>query len=89
MDFDRWMSGQGKDAETCRPRLLPSERRADEARVVHERELQDSGTAWQMGDSSWWCECCRCGEDFELPCDTMDVYPGQDQYCGGSPRCCP
>lgn len=33
--------------------------------------------------------CCRCERKYEWPVEPDLYEPGVNNYCGGSPRCCP
>ena len=76
MDFERWVNQQ-----------KPIEDAA--ARAAHEAVLEEDGVAWQDDHGQWWCECCVCRKTMELPVDTLEVSPGCEFHCGGSPSCCP
>lgn len=80
MDFNRWLNSQSDAAK---------EREADAARAKHEAELEEDGTAWQRNDGSWRFKCCACGQDFELPVDTMEIEVGQEMHGNCSDRCIP
>jgi hypothetical protein len=78
-DFERWFQQQGRPAAPLPPSL--SEQLEDLGLDLHE-------------DGSVWGECCICHGRIRLT-DFMsaeeclrDVDP-ENQYCGGSPRCCP
>jgi hypothetical protein len=83
LDFDRWFQQQGRAAP---PAPEPeSESLAD--------QLEALGLDLHK-DGSVWGRCCICDGGIRLT-DYMsaeeclrDVDP-ENQYCGGSPRCCP
>lgn len=81
MDFERWFQRQGKPAAPHPPAALSL---AD--------QLEDIGFNVHA-DGSVHCDCCICERDIQLTdyisaTECLDEDP-KNQYCGGSPRCCP
>lgn len=79
-DFGRWFQEQA----------LPEPTRAEPSL---DDQLEDMGLDVHH-DGSVWGECCVCGHRIQFT-DYLtreeivrDVDP-LNQYCGGSPRCCP
>ncbi|MBB6559631.1 hypothetical protein HNP48_002298 [Acidovorax soli] len=63
---------------------------------AHAQRAYGDGRAAALGlrkhvseaDGSYFAECCRCGRDYELPCDLHEFNP-EFSYCGGSLHCIP
>jgi len=80
MDFERWFQQQGRP--TAPPPATPS----------LTDQLEDMGFDVHA-DGSVHCDCCMCERDIPLTdyisaAECLDEDP-KNQYCGGSPRCCP
>jgi hypothetical protein len=54
---------------------------------VEETQLPEG--VW-LHNGKYMVKCCVCERDMEIGCDIAD-YPmeGDDNWCGGSPSCCP
>ena len=82
-DFERWFQQQGRPAAPPAPPSLTA--LADQLEAIG-LDLHKDGSVWG--------ECCICKGAIKLT-DYLtvdeclrDVDP-VNQYCGGSPRCCP
>lgn len=75
MDFERWFQRQGP------PEQILAEKLEDIGLDMHQ-------------DGSVWGECCICHKrmcltDYVTAEECLSDIDPADQYCGGSPRCCP
>lgn len=43
----------------------------------------------EASDGVYMVRCCICERDFEWPVEPELFEPGMNNYCGGSPSCCP
>jgi hypothetical protein len=81
MDFERWFQRQGRAAAPPPPPVLSLDDRLDDIGF----ETDGSGNVY--------CKCCMCERQINLTdyisaTECLDQDP-KNQYCGGSPRCCP
>lgn len=79
-DFERWFQQQGRPVAPPAPQPTLMDR------------LEDLGFRVD-GDDNVYCDCRMCKREIRLTdyisaAECLDADPG-DQYCGGSPRCCP
>lgn len=80
--FDQWLADQGKPEQPTTTTPAPS---------LMDR-LEDLGFETD-GDDNVYCKCRMCQRQIRLTdyisaTECLDADP-EDQYCGGSPRCCP
>jgi hypothetical protein len=78
-DFERWFQQQGRPAAPPAPSLA--------------EQLEDMGLDLHT-DGSVWGECCMCHNrirwtDYMSAEECLRDVDPHNQYCGGSPRCCP
>jgi len=79
MDFDRWMRQQAAPAAPAAPDL------ADQLEAIG-LDLHTDGSVWG--------ECCICHcrirlTDYLTVDECLRDVDPKNEYCGGSPRCCP
>lgn len=47
----------------------------------------------ERSDGSIYVDCCKCGTSIKisdyLDRDAIELQDAREQYCGGSPMCCP
>lgn len=79
MDFERWFDAQGQ----------PTKEDLEE-KLFNDLEKAGFEVNWK---GQVECACCVCGgviylSDYLTREECLEADP-KDQYCGGSPRCCP
>lgn len=83
-EFGEWFNNPARRAQAPAPTPAPASNPIADARAVLEDALEPFDVR-----ISYHVRCRVCEQRFEWPAEIELIEPGVNNYCGGSPRCCP
>jgi hypothetical protein len=84
-DFGEWFNNPARRVPAPSPAPAPAANPITEARAALEDALEGVGDVY----ISYHVPCRVCERRYEWPVAIEEYEPGVNNYCGGSPRCCP